>query len=227
MNQFLILLSIILLPGIIATIIIGKLTVHSEWSSFKFSLYSLVFGFFSYLILQFICYVIHIVSNCSFSGFNWSDSIIINIALQNQPMVALDEVLLSLGISLPLAFFVSWIVQNKYLNKFAQFLRVTTKYGDENLFSFFLNSKEIFWVYIRDIDNNLTYQGRIESFSESSNMQEIVLSHVKIFRYEDSEELYEIPFIYLSKKAGDFILEAIPKEYIGEENEKKEVSNRR
>ena len=56
-------------------------------------------------------------------------------------------------------------------------------------------------------------------YSENEHIQEIVLSEVTVFNYEDSEELYFIPTIYLTKPIGKFIIEAIPSESLGASNE--------
>jgi hypothetical protein len=111
-------------------------------------------------------------------------------------------------------------VQNPGINKIAKKLKISTKYGDENLFSFFLNSQNIDWIYVRDIQNNLTYQGRVVSFSENDGMQELVMSEVTVFKYETSEEFYSVPLIYLSKPSGNFIIEAVPPELLEEKNGK-------
>lgn len=54
MNQLVVTIIIILLPGIIATVICDKIVVHSKWTTFKFSLYSFVLGFVTYALLQIV-----------------------------------------------------------------------------------------------------------------------------------------------------------------------------
>ena len=49
MSELTIKLIIILIPGAIATLIFGKLILHKEWSSFRFVLYSILFGIVSYV----------------------------------------------------------------------------------------------------------------------------------------------------------------------------------
>ena len=71
----------------------------------------------------------------------------------------------------------------------------------------------------------MTYQGRIDSYAENENMQELVMHSVTVFRYEDSEELYSVPSVYLTKNAGKFIIEAIPEELLGEDNGNKKAAN--
>lgn len=77
----------------------------------------------------------------------------------------------------------------KLINLFGKWIKLTNKYGDENLYSYFLNAKDVDEVYVRDI-NNLTYHGLIDSYSENDEIKEIVLVDVVVYDYETSKELY-------------------------------------
>jgi hypothetical protein len=72
--------------------------------------------------------------------------------------------------------------------------------------------------YVRDSEKGLTYQGRVVAYSETDHIQELVMSEVTIFRYVDSALLYSVPTIYLTKEMGKFVIEAIPKNLLGDEN---------
>jgi len=219
MNQLVVALIVILLPGIIAAIISDKLTTHSKWDSFKFSLYSFTLGILAYAFLQFIMYGVDIVKALSFQNITWTHLGIWSSALNGGSGINAWEICIAVVFSVPVAFFTSWLINFKLFNKFAQKIGVSTKYGDENLYSYYLNAKEIDWVYIRDPKNNFTYQGRVVSHSENDKIQEIVLSEVSVYRYIDSTFVYSVPTIYLSRKMGEFIIEAIPPEILGETNE--------
>ena len=78
------------------------------------------------------------------------------------------------------------------------------------------------WIYIRDIEANITYQGKVISYSENEKIQEIVLAKVTLFKYEDSEKLYSVPSIYITKEMGKSIIEAIPPDYLGDETNDRE-----
>lgn len=226
MNQLLVIISIILLPGVIGTIIVDKLTVHSKWEPFKYILYSFVLGVFSYAFFQIIIYFRDFFRTCSFLNTQWTNLKIWNIGFTNETSLSGSEVIFAIVLSIPLSFFISWVINNKVLNKVGEFFKVTTKYGDENLYTYYLNTKEINWIYIRDIENNLTYQGRVLSFSENFNIQEVVLYDVTVYRYEDSAELYQVPTIYLANKAGSFRIESIPEKFLNKEEEnEKETTN--
>jgi hypothetical protein len=205
MSELTIKLIVILIPGVIATLIFGKLILHKEWDSFKFILFSTLFGLFSYLIVQMI---IDLLNLCSF--FNISDLTIWN-DLTNAKNIPYKEVVLSSFISILLAFIVSLIENRKIINRIAKYFNISNKYGEENLFSRFLNSKEIEYIYLRDIKNNLTYHGWIKSFSETDIVSEIRIADVSVYNYNDSEFLYDIEEVYLSLNKQDIIIELAKK----------------
>jgi hypothetical protein len=102
------------------------------------------------------------------------------------------------------------INQRKYLTRFARWIGISYKYGDENLFSYYLNRTDIDRVYIRDLTTLQTYIGVVEQYSETDHIQEVVLSDVYVYEYETSEFLYKLPSIYLARATGTFVIEAYP-----------------
>lgn len=224
MNQLAITVVVILLPGIIATVICDKITVHSKWDAFKYGLYSFVLGVFTYALLQLFFYAFdvaqYIGSKDAVWPGKWTHLKIWTSAVNDEQEISAWEIFLAACLSLPTAFLASWLITYKVFNKIAQALRLSAKYGDENLYSYYLNAKEIDWIYVRDPKANLTYQGRVVSHSETDDMQELVLSEVTVFRYEDSAELYSVPTIYLSKEIGQFVIEAVPASLLGPTNGK-------
>ena len=227
MNQFVVSLIVILIPGIIAAVIADKITVHSKWNSFKFSLYASILGLATYAGLQIIIYTYDLIEFLYCKKLSWSHLNVWKSAISQTQNISAGETVYATLLSLPIALFASFLINYKIFNKIANKVGLTTKYGDENLYSYYLNAKEVDWVYVRDIENNFTYQGRIESYSENDHMQELVMYDVTVFRYEDSEELYSIPTIYLTKVMGKFIIEAFPKENLeeGEKNDSKKTTN--
>jgi len=217
LNHFVAALIIIFLPGIIAVIISDKIAFHSKWNSLKYSLYAFILGISSYVILQIIYYLYNLAdyfmqsntndSNLTFFNIQWDNLSVWSSLVSEEIKIVPIDLISATFLSIPLAFGAAHIINSKMINKIAQKFEISTKYGDENLFSFYLNSDEVDWVNIRDIENNLTYQGRIQSYSETETIQELVLFDVRVFRYEDSAKLYTVPSIYLSKPLGKFIIE--------------------
>ncbi len=218
MNEIAIAVGVILFPGIIATIIADHIVVHVRpWGTLKYGLYSFVLGVSCYVALQFFVWLYLLLPESIQLGKLSAPLSIWNVISDTKTPIRLAEVGLATGFSIPIAFLVSWIVNNKILINIAKYLRVSTKYGDENLYSFYLNSSEVDWVYIRDIERNLTYQGKVQSFSENNTIQEIVLTDATIFGYEDSEQYYTVPNLYLCREHGKLTIETIPKERLGEQ----------
>jgi hypothetical protein len=223
MNELAIAIGVILFPGLITAVICDKITVHSpKWGSFKYSVYSFIFGVSCYVELQVFAYLWNLVAAHAFPTLLLVSPTldVWTIATTQKASIDPSEVLWATILSPSVAAVAALAVNHKFINRMAQKLRISSKYGDENLFSFFLNAQNIDWVYVRDILNKLTYQGRVVSFSEADDMQELVLSEVTVFSYETSDELYSIPLLYLSKARGAFIIEAVPPELLEEKDGK-------
>lgn len=210
MNSLAVAIAITLLPGLIASVICDKITVHSKrWDAFKYSIYSFLFGVLSYGLLQFVEYAYqHILGFlCKPYVIQTSTLAVWSIIQNEKAPIVLSEIGWATLLSPVVALIASSLVNYKVVNKIAQKLRVSQKYGDENLFSFFLNAKEVDWVYVRDKEAGFTYFGRVVSYSECDSIQEVVLSEVSVYEYETSDLLYSVPLIYLSKKLGSFVIE--------------------
>ncbi len=214
MNEFLAALVIILFPGIVAAVICDKIAVHSRWGSFKFTLYAFVLGVSSYALVQVAQWAVYslaslcprweIIGNQNLAVWAY----VVDSSRELRP----GELVVGSLVAIPVAFLAASAINHKWLNKIARRFGVSTKYGDENLFSYYLNADEIDWIYVRSISDGITYQGRIVSHSENENLQEMVLSEVSVYRYEDSAHLYDVPTLYLSGELGKFIIEAVPPE---------------
>jgi len=189
-------LILLLIPGSLACIIYERLTIHKQWTSFKFITNSILFGAISYLIAGVIFSIYK--DDESFKLF-WD-----NLPTKDIPY---NVILKSSIISILVGFVSTGIDNYKLINKFGKYIHLTNKYGDENLFSYFLNAEDVDEVYVRDITNKLTYHGFINSFSETDEIKELVLLDVVVYDYETSKELYSLDKIYLSKSKENLIIE--------------------
>lgn len=110
-----------------------------------------------------------------------------------------------------LGFISAFGYNKRWLNRFGQLLRATKRFGDEDVWSFFLNlpaSEE--WVFVRDHKENLVYYGWIKAFSESEKERELVVMDVKVYSNSAAKLLYETDSIYIARKNDDLTIE-IPK----------------
>lgn len=201
-------LIVLIIPGIIAAHIHKRLTISTkERSDFMFSVIAILLGMMCYLVVQLLYFLgIGIVNKLSRAEYSYKTLDTFS-KITDSTIIPYIEVLSACIISLPLGLFITYCDSKKMLNKLANWLNVSNKYGHENLFTYFLNSPEIEWVYIRDINNGLTYLGNIRMLSETENLKEIVLENVTVYNYPDSEELYSIHRVYLSLSLNNIIVE--------------------
>src|SRR5713226_1717384 len=172
MNGIAVAVAVILFPGLIATVIADKITVHvKRWDSFKYSIYSFIFGVSCYVIVQILAWLNYrLPEGFQFLRLPVGALTVWSLVTDVRTKIDLFEVFMASLLSIPVAFSAAFLVNFKTFHKLAQKLHVSQKYGDENLYSYYLNAKEIDWIYVRDFERNLTYQGRVVSFSETDKI---------------------------------------------------------
>jgi hypothetical protein len=121
--------------------------------------------------------------------------------------IPFEAVIKAILASVLIGFICAGLDNYKIINRIGKFLRLTTKYGDENLYSYFLGADNVNEVYFRDIPNNITYHGMINFYSETTDFKEIVLRDVKVYDYASSKFMYELDKVYLSRPKDDIIIE--------------------
>jgi hypothetical protein len=210
MNELAVTIGLISLPGLIATILADKLVVHIvRWEAFKYAVYTFVFGLGSYAALQALVLLLHLGER--HLPFLPSEEPILAtwaVLTTKGAQPALAEIVWATTLAPVVATVAILLGNRKWLNRVAQALRVSAKYGDENLYSYYLNLQGVEWVYVRDLPNDLSYRGIIHSFSETQQIQELVLREATVFQNKEGVELYSVPMLYLSQPLGSFIIEA-------------------
>lgn len=224
MNDLAILIGLISFPGLISTILCDKLLVHAErWDAFKYGVYTFVFGVGSYVALQSAVWLLA-ATDRHLPWLEARDQLQLWTTLISGKSLDFSEVGWATAIAPLIALVSVYFVNKKIINRAAQKLGISNKYGDENLFSYFLNSPDVYWLYVRDPGAALSYRGAVRSFSETKDVQEVVLTDVTVYSYPDSDELYRLDSIYLSKPLGAFIIEAPAASNQGVSNGRQESS---
>jgi len=191
-------LFVLIFPGIITAIIVDNLTVHTRWSNFAFGLYSIILGFSSYLVYQLLLFIIAVIKLPFVKEFSPHYISFWRSLFNKSIEIPVLEVIFATSCGLILGLVVTAVIQNKILFWFAKKLQVSQKFGDEDLFMYFLNAKEIDWVWVRDEKNGYTYEGRVDAFSENNMIRELTLTNVKVYPYDSRNPLYDVSNIYLS-----------------------------
>ncbi len=199
-TQFTFKVVLVFIPGIIAHALIDKLTTHKEYKVHQIVINSLIYGFASYfgyyLVTLLPCPIFH---SLPFSLPQNTQDNFSKIDFTEIGFASLSGVIVGLIFSLAL--------NRKWIHFFAQKAGITKKFGDVDVWGYIMNAELPEWVIIRDIKNDLMYEGWIQAFSDGNERDELFLRDVKVFRNSTGEELYAMSGIYIAKKREDLIVE--------------------
>jgi len=194
-------LIVILMPGIIATLIIKNLTFEKKWDSFKFSVNTLLFSGITYISLQLIINIWQTIISALRNMTHSTESLKVwGELFKDKSVIPFDEVFLASVLSIIVGLISTAIINKKLIFVLAQKMKISNKFGDENLYYEFMRSDTLHDIYLKDYENNITYHGYIEYYSESESIREIVLSDVDVYSCDESKFYYQTPIIFFSKK---------------------------
>ncbi|MGN6396552.1 MAG: hypothetical protein ACTHMI_13370 [Mucilaginibacter sp.] len=189
-------LILLLIPGAIASVIFEKLTIHKKWTPFQFVANSIMFGALSYLTAQLVSSI-----TCQ--------PLVLEAFWQNLPTkdIPYNVILWGAAVAPFIGLMFTLLDYYRVINKIGSFLCISNKYGDLNLFTHFLNSPEVTEIYVRDIQSNITYHGKLHSYSETDDIKELLLYDVDVYNYESGELSYKVFSLYLSKPKDCIVIE--------------------
>jgi uncharacterized membrane protein YraQ (UPF0718 family) len=152
---------------------------------------SILLGFFSYFTAQLLSSFQHLFVTGDPELRVWS-------VLVGSPNLPFGEIVFATLLAIAIGFVATAIIQKKLVIRVAKYFNATTKFGDENLFSAFLNSPDVQEVYVRLQDKDIVYHGVVHAFSETQEISEILLADVAVYKSTTSELMYEVKQLYLS-----------------------------
>jgi len=176
-------LALLFLPGIVAALLVETLVPTRDWSTARLALYSLV--------LRLICYLTYALLKAAFSC-HWPPSIDLFKSLTTSASLDLQEITLTTAISPLVGLLVSPSLTSHWINRFAQVIRVSDKFGDLDVWARVFNSRDILWVAVREFEQNVVYDGWVEAFSDTYDANELFLRDVRVFQSSTSLFLYEL-----------------------------------
>jgi len=207
LSEFSLKIIFLFIPGIVSLLIIEKLSFHREYKLYQILIYSLILGFanysFYYVLIELFNAIFQTCYSCMFF------TTLINKSTQ----IDFWEILKVSFLSIVIGYLFSALINHKVLNKIGKLLRVTRKFGDLDVWSFIMNSKNVEWVVIRDFDTDLMYEGWIELFSDSTERDELLLRDVIVFKNSTGEIIYRTPGLYFPKKRENITIEFPGLEY--------------
>lgn len=212
MDVFTVLLVILLFPGVLFVIIIDNFTEHRKWDSWKYILYSIVSGVFSYSILQLIILIsqfIYDIKGVAETSFYYLD--VWNVINGSSKKFESIEVISSGAVAILSALFFLKIKTNSTIHNMLIALNVSEKYGDEPVFSKVIRSTSSEYVIVMVMDENIILSGMVYYYHMSEEgMQELGMINVVATNMRDSQEIFTANKLYVSKPQGQLIIYTVP-----------------
>ncbi|MDX2062673.1 MAG: DUF6338 family protein [Bacteroidia bacterium] len=190
-------LIILLIPGGLATLLLNRLTLRRVEEPFLFLLSAIFHSLVSYLLLG----LVYEVLGGTFSTWGWLTG--------HDSSIEFSEVTLASLLALLVAVLTAKGTQKRWLNRFGQWLSITDKYGDDTLFMYFLSTKEVNEVYVRNYQTEKVYHGQVASYSDQVEELEVVLRDVYVYNFE-GELLYQAPLVYVCSSRTSMTIEVVP-----------------
>jgi hypothetical protein len=215
-SNVLIRIIILLMPGIVATKIYRKLRgkrAKKDWEDYTDVI---IFSMFSYFIGSLIGSV-SLTTPLLTIMFLSPTMNFFEIFIDDKLKINWNDVRNAVLISVFIAFIASYIYKHKLINRLGNTLRVSNRYGDEDVWDYLHNSNETEWVVVRDHKVNMYYYGRIQLFSETDEKREILLSFVSVYN-TDGELCYETNTLYIARNFDDLTIELVKLESVSNEN---------
>jgi hypothetical protein len=119
-----------------------------------------------------------------------------------------DEITWSIPLSFCLSVLWLWAVRFRWLMKLLHKIGATSRYGDEDVWSFTLNSDQahVEYIHFRDLENGYIFAGWVNTYSESEDHRELLLRDVIVYN-EEGDEISRPPHLYISRPKNNIWME--------------------
>ena len=209
---------LILFPGIVATKISNRLTERRRENAWEFFVRTFLYGIVTYMCT----YIIMLIGNGVIRGILYgflnleNPPFLIDLSfyknilnINEQINIDYINIVTTTVVAIILSFISSKCDNKGVLNKFAQKINVTKKFAEHDVWAnLFNNMEQNAWITIRDIENDIIYQGWPRKFSSDHEEKELLLEDVIVFRNSDGVKLFERKNMYFNiKKEENFIME--------------------
>lgn len=207
MNTLVLTIALIFLPGIIWARLDARYARQVKPSQSELVVNVFVFGLVAYLA-TYLVYLIPWVSQIA--AFDLTaialDDATVARTLQRS---VVDDILAATAAALLLA--PAWLAVQRYklVVRLLQWIRVTKRYGDEDVWDYLLSSDDprAFYVNLRDDQTGQTFSGYVDQFSEEPGLRELVLSQVQGFDTKTGEPTIAVARLYLARDPKGMTLE--------------------
>jgi len=204
-------LFILLLPGVISTLMIRYISTNKKYSIFDFVVYSAILGIGTFVIMELFCSLYWFILGVLFKSVNTEFGLNLSVwekLFRGRGELDKTEMFVSYMLAVPLGFFWGFVISKKTIIRVFQKWKLTTRYGDDDVWCYFLNSPDIEWIYVHNKETNLTYYGKISAYSDSAEKRELLLEDVIVYESDTWNKRYETNAVYLELNTYGFIIES-------------------
>ena len=160
-------LLLLFFPGIVCFLIADALVVHRERKVHEIFLFSFVYGLLSYVVYALVkaLFGLSVTAN---EGLHIPPPhiAILQSLINKDSAIDVVEIGLVTLLAVAIGIVVSFALNRYWFHDIARHLKITPKFGQPNVWSFALNANEVKWATVRDLQNNLMFQGYIRAFSD-------------------------------------------------------------
>ncbi|MFH1372378.1 MAG: hypothetical protein ABII79_01070 [bacterium] len=197
-SEFTFRLILLFLPGLIAFLLVDKLTDHKP--------YQLWWYLFGSLLLGFVCYLVYYpITLIPFLRLEFT---FLDNLTSTRAVLDYWEILITTVLAIPIGLFLAFADRKQYLYGFAEWLGVCDRHGNVDTWSHILNSEEVpNVIFVRDLEYDLLYYGQIDTYSDCGEPDEIFLVDVTVYQQSTGDKLYDTPALYLARSRNKIMLE--------------------
>lgn len=211
-TEFTFRLMLLGIPGICCYFLLKKLIgkIGADITESVLSIF--VLSIFCYLAADIFSILPHLLP-CLPWHSEATDFGLIRSLLSDSKLINDKAILVTTLFSAPVAGLVSILYRKKIWNRLCQKLKLTNRFGDEDVFNYLLDAERpdtLGWFIVRDHKEELVYYGAITAWSDEGRDRELTLSEVDVYSNEGDgkmDKLYSCPTLYLCRKRDDITIE--------------------
>lgn len=193
-------------PGVLCALVVHALTIQRERTTPQFLTSAFVYGVSTYLLLA----GLRAVSAGCTKLLGWEAPprvTFFNVLTNEKARIAWGEIGLSAIVALLLAFVVSSVANHNVLYRVAARLGISRRFGEPDVWSHFLNSPEIRWIAVRNLADDIIYEGFVQAYSDTGADPQLLLSDVSVYRASTGTKLHDRKRVYLTPRKESVIIE--------------------
>lgn len=193
-------------PGLLCALVVHALTTYRERTTPQFLTNAFVFGVSTYLLLAAAQSVSAWMGRLG--GWRAPPRItFFDVLADERARISWGEIGFSAGMAVVLAFAVAAAANHNVLHRTAEWLRVSRRFGELDVWGYFLNSPRVRWISVRDLAADRVYQGWLDAFSGTGAEPQLLLRDVEVFQNSTGTKLYERKRVYLAPDRHIIVIE--------------------